>query len=155
MKVYFAVLISLLLLNCSKPETNTSLPDKYYPERNSSQDLQLALKIATESGKRILLKVGGEWCIWCHRLDDFIHENKELESAWKRHFVTLKINYSPENKNEDFLAKYPKIKGYPHIFILESNGSFLHSQNTGEFEFEKGYGMDKIMAFVETWKPNS
>lgn len=155
MKACFALLISLLFLNCSKPETNSSLPDKYYPERNPSNDLQLAVNMASESGKRILLKVGGEWCIWCHQLDDFIHENKELNEALNQHYVILKINFSPENKNEDFLAQYPKIDGYPHIFVLESDGTLLHSQNTGELEQGKGYDFDKVMSFIETWKPNS
>ncbi len=120
MKTCFVILISLLCLSCTSPETNATLPDKYSPERNPSHDLQLALTMASQSGQRILLKIGGEWCIWCHRLDDFIHENKELEGAWNQNYITLKVNYSPENKNEDFLAQYPQINGYPHIFVLES-----------------------------------
>ncbi len=155
MKTYLTILISLVLLSCSKPETNASLPDKYSPERNPGQDLQLAANIASQSGKRIILKVGGEWCIWCHRLDGFIHENKELEEALNQKYVVLKINYSPENKNEAFLAQYPAIDGYPHIFVLESDGTLLHSQNTGDLEQGKGYDFDRIMAFIETWQPTS
>jgi hypothetical protein len=64
----------------------------------------------------------------------------------------VKVNFSKENKNESFLSNYPKIEGYPHIFVLESDGAFLHSQDTGLLEKEKSYDKDKILAFLKEWK---
>ena len=68
-------------------------------------------------------------------------------------FVVLKINWSPENKNEKFLSQYPKVAGYPHIFILENDGKFLFSKNTAELEKEKSYDAEKIMNFLKEWAP--
>ncbi|HEX3072248.1 MAG TPA: hypothetical protein VHP30_01425, partial [Ignavibacteriales bacterium] len=53
---------------------------------------------------------------WCKRLDAFIEENSEIKNMMASNFVTVKINFSPENKNEAFLSKYPKVDGYPHFF---------------------------------------
>ncbi len=65
--------------------------------------------------------------------------------------MIVKVNFSTENKNEQFLRQYPTIDGYPHLFVLESNGKFLLSQSTGDFEAGKGYDHDKVMRFLKKW----
>jgi len=65
----------------------------------------------------------------------------------------MKVNYSDENKNEELLGKYPKVPAYPHYFVLEHNGEFLHSQGTGELEEGKGYNEKVFVEFLEKWSP--
>jgi len=124
---------------------------KFDPERNPFEDLEKAIEAARNENKRILLDVGGEWCIWCHRLDAFIENNEELNKYLQDNFIVVKVNYSEENRNEEFLKQYPKIPGFPHIFILDKNGKFLHSQDTGKLEKDKSYDLDKIMNFLKNW----
>lgn len=126
--------------------------EKFDPAKNPAEDLKQAVKIATAEGKKILLDVGGEWCPWSHRLDEFIEETPEVKSALNDAFVTMKVNYSKENKNEDFLSQFPKIGGYTHFFVLNSDGSFLQSQDTGELEEGKGYSKEKFLVFIEKFK---
>ena len=61
---------------------------------------------------------------------------------------------SEENDNADFLSNYPKIPGYPHLFVLDRDGKFLHSQGTGELESGRGYDEELFSAFLDAWKPN-
>lgn len=129
-----------------------SLP-KFDPTRNPFDDLKSAVELAKESNKRIILDVGGEWCIWCHRIDAFMHNTEEIKSILEESFIVVKINYSKENKNEKFLSQYPAIEGYPHFFVLESDGKLLHSQNTGDLEKDKDYDKDKFLKFLNKWKP--
>jgi thioredoxin-related protein len=126
---------------------------KFDPSKNPFMDLKETVLQANQNGKRILLDIGGEWCIWCHRLDAFIEQHTEIKDFLQEYFVVLKINYSPENKNEKFLEQYPKVAGYPHIFILEKDGKLLVSKNTGELEKEKSYDADKILTFLKEWAP--
>jgi thioredoxin-related protein len=123
--------------------------EKFDPTRNPVEDLKSAVKVATDSSKRILLDVGGEWCIWCHRIDEFIESNEDVKTALTSAFVVLKINFSKENKNEDFLSNFPKVDGYPHFFVLDSDGKFLHSQNTGDLEEGKSYSKQKFLEFIQ------
>lgn len=125
---------------------------KFDPTKNPSEDLKIAVKTATAENKRILLDVGGEWCIWCHRIDEFIETNEDVRSALTSAFVILKVNYSKENKNEDFLGKFPAIEGYPHFFVLDSDGSLIVSQNTGDLEDGKSYSKEKFLKFVAKYK---
>jgi thiol:disulfide interchange protein len=126
---------------------------KYDPEREPAVDLALSLHVAQETKKRILLQVGGEWCGWCHKLDAYIAEHSAVSSAINDSFVIMKVNYSDENKNEAFLSQYPQIPGYPHLYVLESDGTLLHSQNTVELEERSSYNEAALLAFVERWKP--
>ncbi len=125
---------------------------KFDPTADPFEDLKTAMVLATESNKRIILDVGGEWCIWCHRIDAFMHNTEEIKSLLENNYIVLKINYSKENKNEKFLAQYPQVEGYPHFFVLDETGKLLHSQNTGELEKDKDYDKDKFVAFLEKWK---
>lgn len=124
---------------------------KYDPKRNAASDIQDAIAEAKRSGKRILLEVGGEWCVWCHRMDHYFEENLKLLELREQHFITVKINFSPENENKKLLSGYPEIPGYPHIFVLDCDGKLLHSQNTGELESGKSYDLEKFTAFLQKW----
>ncbi|MBK7865879.1 MAG: thioredoxin family protein [Ignavibacteriales bacterium] len=126
--------------------------EKFDPTKNPSEDLKIAVKTATAENKRILLDVGGEWCIWCHRIDEFIETNEDVKSSLTSAFVILKVNYSKENKNEEFLGKFPTIEGYPHFFVLENDGSLTVSQNTGDLEDGKSYSKEKFLEFVAKYK---
>ena len=126
------------------------------PARNAAKDVQDAIRLARQTHKRILLDVGGEWCIWCHRLDSLFLQNKDLAAYLNNHYVVVKVNVSRENKNEDFLSQYPKVAGYPHLFVLDQDGKLLHSQDTGELEFPKenpvkGHDKKKVFHFLEKW----
>lgn len=124
---------------------------KYDPQRNADQDIRDAVAEAKRSHRRILLEVGGEWCIWCHRIDDFFAAHPDLTSLRDKNFVTVKINFSEENKNEAVLSRYGEIPGYPHIFVLDAEGKLLHSQGTSPLESGKSYSLERLKSFLDYW----
>ena len=127
---------------------------KYDPKRNAAEDIQEAIKEAQPSNKRILLEVGGEWCSWCHTFDRFFEANPDLLILRDKNFVTVKINFSEENENKEVLSRYDAIPGYPHIFVLDSDGKFLLSQNTSVLESGKSYDLERLTAFLTKWAPS-
>ena len=86
-------------------------------------------------------------------MDEFVHKNQIVATALRNDFIILKVSYGDGNDNEEFLSSYPAIPGYPHLFVLESDGTFLHSQGTAELEEGRGYNEDVFFAFLDTWKP--
>ena len=124
----------------------------YDPARDPKADLAAGVVSAQASGKRILLDVGGEWCIWCHILDDYLSRNKDVGDAFAASFVIVKITWEPKSRNEEFLSAYPDTDGYPHFYVLESSGKFLASQNTSPLERGESYNKDKMLAFAARWK---
>jgi thioredoxin-related protein len=133
------------------PKKDLTEREKFDPAKDPEQDVQNAVAIAAKTGQRILLDVGGEWCSWCHKLDKFFQDNKDVSDYMKKNFVVVKVNYSKENKNEKFLSQYPKIPGYPHLFVLETNGKFLHSQGSGDLESGDHHDHDKVLEFLKKW----
>lgn len=130
---------------------------RFDPGRDPVADLATAKVEAKRGGKRIVLDVGGEWCSWCHLLDAFIEGDAEIRSFRDAHYVWMKVNYSEDNENAAFLSQFPSIKGYPHLFVLDADGTLLHSQFTGELEADegqpKGYNRERFFAFMQEWAP--
>ncbi|MDT4966135.1 MAG: hypothetical protein QOJ64_872 [Acidobacteriota bacterium] len=126
---------------------------KYDPLRNAAEDLKAALAEARRTGKRVLVKVGGEWCSWCHTMDGFFEKHPDLMTLGEKNFVILKINFSEENPNVEVLSRYPEINGYPHIFVLDKDGKLLQSQDTGLLEEGKSYNLVKFFEFLRRWSP--
>ena len=126
---------------------------RYDPKRDAAQDIRDAVAEATRANKRILLEVGGDWCSWCHRLDEFFESHPDLTALREKNFVTVKINFSEENPNKEVLSRYDVIPGYPHIFLLDSDGSLLRSQGTSFFESGKSYDLAKLTTFLTEWAP--
>jgi thioredoxin-related protein len=157
--VCFALLIvagwaSMAVAQKSAPLTSPYVSvTKFDPSRDASRDIADAVKEAGVTGKHVLLDVGGDWCSWCKRLDTLFVRNDSLRSFLESRYVAVKINYSKENRNEAVLSRYPAIKGYPHLFVLDTDGTLLHSQDSAELERGKGHDPGLVMAFLKKWAP--
>jgi thioredoxin-related protein len=44
----------------------------YNPIANVAKDVVEAVKKAKQENKQVLIQVGGNWCIWCYRFNDFV-----------------------------------------------------------------------------------
>lgn len=130
-----------------------TLPAKFDPKRDAQQDVATAAALAKAHNKRVLVDVGGEWCVWCHILDRFVAANPDVAAIRDANYVWLKVNWSPDNKNEALLSRWPKIGGYPHLFVLDSDGKLVHSQETGSLESGRDYDKAKFLAFLRAWAP--
>lgn len=123
----------------------------YDEDRDPAADLAATIQRATTENKRILLQVGGEWCVWCHRISEYMETNAAVRQLVDNHFVVMKITY-PSDKSEGFLELYPKVSAYPHLFVLAPDGAFLHSQGTAELEAGKSYNEEVFCKFLNDWK---
>ncbi len=126
---------------------------RFDPSRDAATDIAAAAAEAKRTGRHVLVDVGGDWCIWCKRLDAFFDEQKDAADFLRKNYVPVKVNYSKENKNEAVLSRYPKVAGYPHLYVLDDDGKLLHSQDTGALESGKGHDLEKVLAFLKHWAP--
>lgn len=137
----------------SAADASPYVVDAYDPNRSAEDDVKTAVAKAKSGGKYILIQVGGDWCGWCHLMSKYFKENEKVANSLARDYLIVKVNYSEENRNAEFLSKYPKVKAYPHLFVLDSDGKLLHSQGTAELEEGKGYNEEKMLAFLSKWAP--
>ena len=140
----------VMLAGCGGPPAVYTV-QVYDPARDPVADLAATIRTAQAANKRIVLQVGGDWCGWCHKLDRYVAEHPAVASTLHHGFVIMKVNKSGENENAEFLAQYPKIPGYPHWYVLESDGTLLHSQGTAALEDGGTYSESALLEFLRTW----
>jgi thiol:disulfide interchange protein len=127
---------------------------KFDPNRNAVADIQAAVVEAQRAGKRVIVDVGGDWCAWCHVLDKFFEQNPDIVRLRDKNFITVAVFYSLENKNEKALSPYSKVEGIPHFFVLEKDGSLLHSQAMIKLETGGEPDPEKMKEFLLKWSPH-
>ena len=134
----------------------------YDPTANAELQVNQALAKASKEGKHVMLQIGGNWCIWCVRLNAFEHADQKVDSLIKADYVLVHLNYSPENKNLEILKKYefPQRFGFPVLVILDAKGRRIHTQDSGFLEAVKNtdniyYDKQKVFAFLSKWSPSA
>lgn len=150
-KKFLATLILVLSVGCLMAQK----VNLYNPEADASKDIATAVAKAKKDGKHVFLQIGGNWCPWCVKYHNFVDSISELKEYVDQNFVVLKVNYSPENKNLDVLAKlgFPQRFGFPVFVILDGNGNRIHTQNSAFLEEDKGYSKEKVLQFYKHWSP--
>ncbi len=149
---YLYAIIFVVLSQASFALGDKAYNSKYDPARDSFADFISAQSDASAENKLILIEFGGDWCIWCHRLDRFLSQQENVSKELSEVFVVLKVNVSDDNPNEKFIAQFSKIPGYPHFIITDSKGKEIGMQNTGKLEEGKSYSVKKVKAFIVKWK---
>ncbi|MGE0046140.1 MAG: thioredoxin family protein [Hyphomonadaceae bacterium] len=124
----------------------------YDPRRDPAADRASAAERARSENKRVLLEIGGDWCVWCTILDNFLVRHDDVRAAFRSAFVVVKVNVGPSNANEAFMSAYPPVRGYPAFIILDENEQYLASQRTGPLERGRSYNRDRMLAFAQQWR---
>jgi thioredoxin-related protein len=148
------LLLAFLLCAAAAAATGQGLDAKFDPRRDAGQDVARAVAQAAAEGKHVIVDVGGEWCAWCHILHRFVQRHAEVRAAIDADFVWVKVNWSPANKNERVLSAWPKVTGYPHLFVLDRSGRVIRSQPSAELESGKDYDRAKMLAFLRDSRPS-
>lgn len=151
MSSFRSVVAAVALLALVRGVFAADLPSKFDPSRDAAADVAEAVALAKAQGKRVIVDVGGEWCTWCHIMDRFIAGDADVRALIDAKFVWVKVNFSRQNANEALLSRWPRVAGYPHLFVLDADGTLVHSQNTGELEGGRSYDKARFLAFLDRW----
>jgi thioredoxin-related protein len=125
----------------------------YKPQEDAKTAIESSIKKAKESDKHVMVQIGGNWCVWCARFNDFVTKDNSLDSLVNANFIVYHLNYSKENKNLAILSKYkfPQRFGFPVFLVLNEKGDLLHTQTSWYLEAGKGYDKEKVTAFFTDW----
>lgn len=95
--------------------------------------LAAGLAAAAKDGKRVFLHFGAPWCIWCHRLEDWMAE-PEVAAVLGKEFVDVKIDNDRMNGakavyERQLAAAGVKAGGIPWFVLLDADGKQLAQAN--------------------------
>jgi len=141
--LFFFVLIASACQQAEEPGIG------YSPSANPATDLANARTVAASSGRKVLIIAGGDWCRWCHVLYRFLKQNPDVEAEMDKAFVVVKVYYGDDNTNEAFFSTLPEADGFPHFWVLSSNGTILKSISTGGLESgSDDYDRERFRQFI-------
>jgi thiol:disulfide interchange protein len=127
--------------------------DIYPAPEQAQSDLAKALQSAAAGHRRVIVDFGGNWCPDCHVLDLYFHDaaNKPILEA---DYVLVHINVGRLDRNIDIAERYqiPLKKGVPALAVLDSDGTLLYSQKTGEFEEMRRMQSGAVTEFLTRWR---
>ena len=107
---------------------------------------------AQKTGKKVLIDVYTDWCVWCKRMEASTYSNDGVASYLARHYVLIRLNaesasrvqYKGTSYSEQDLARAFGVTGYPTTIFLKPNGEPI----TGMPGYaEAGRFMD-VIAFI-------
>jgi thioredoxin-related protein len=150
-KLFFAVIIMFMVSTAAAQDMKAF--KLYNPYENVDSALQVVYKKAAAQNKQVFIQIGGNWCVWCARYNEFVTKDTQIDSLVNANYIVYHLNYSPENKNSKTLAKlgFPQRFGFPVFIILDAKGNRLHTQNSAYLEKEKSYNKALVMEFYKHW----
>lgn len=149
------LLVCMLLGSAALVKAQEAKPKLYDPTANAAKDVQAAIAQAAKEKKHVLLQMGGNWCGWCIRFNEYVTTDKQLDSLVNANYVVYHLNYSPENKNTAIFTKYgfPQRFGFPVFVVLDAKGNQIHTQDSALLEEGNGYDKKKVTGFLRNWGP--
>jgi len=154
---YKSLVISMLLIMCVIQVRGQEAKKLYDPVLDGMKQIKEALLVAKSEGKHVLIQYGGNWCPWCIKFDAFCKADTEISKVIAENYVPVKLNYSPENKNDasnEYLGN-PSRFGFPVFVIIDGKGKVLHIQDSALLESGQGYDQKKVLGFFSNWTPSS
>lgn len=115
-------------------------------------DFDAAKKQAKAEDKSIFINfTGSDWCGWCIRLEKEVFEKEAFKKYAAENLVLVEIDF-PKKKEQSAelkaqnkaLDKKFKIRGYPTLFLLDSEGEKL----SGDVGYRKG-GSEAYVAHLK------
>jgi thiol:disulfide interchange protein len=129
---------------------------KVYDDKSDPfKDANAAITLAKKTQRNVLIEIGGNWCTWCKKMDEFLVKNPEVYQKLHNEFVLLKVSVSDSNENEAFMKSLPPVLGYPHMYVSTSSGKMVLSKDTAELLDGEQYSKKQWLAFLNKWQASA
>ncbi|MBO7277441.1 MAG: thioredoxin family protein [Bacteroidales bacterium] len=134
---------------------NLSAQKLYDENENAKEKIDTAIKQAQKENKHVLIQMGGNWCKWCLRFDEFVKNNNEISKVLEENYIVLHINHNKKDIETLERLEHPERFGFPVIIILDENGKRLHTQNSYYLEEGESYHAKKVLSCFKDWTPKA
>jgi len=125
----------------------------------AAQQIAAALQRAAETGQRVLVIFGADWCPDSHALDQAL-EHPLVRPLVERGFETVPLDVGNRDRHLEILAAYGMDvwRGIPAIAVLEPDGTpggrLVTAQRDGELGSARSLPPLAIAEMVHGWMGN-
>lgn len=114
-----------------------------------------AFEIARQTGRRVLIDYGANWCPDCRILAGVL-ESPEVKPWVEKNFVLAKVNVDRFNQNLDLAKKYGiQIKQIPVLLVVTPDGKVLNPEATLELGSARSMTAQEIVDRLALWNSRS
>lgn len=137
--VLFAMLVALPALAATAPKPSIAslqqLPvvtlQPYDEAANADAQVAAAFARAQKSHKRVLIDLGGNWCVDCLVLTNFVRL-PEMHSFVEAHYEVVLVDVGRFNRNLQIPARFgitKRLEGVPALLIATPDGKLVNGSN--------------------------
>jgi len=123
----------------------------YMEDGKGLERVEQALVVAKRENKRVLLKIGGNWCPWCYKLHDLFHSDKAVAKVLNDEYELVLLDSKMDKPAIEKWKITPN--AYPYLAVLDIAGKKVTEQETGSLEIGDKHDPNKVRTFLEKWKP--
>ena len=103
----------------------------YDEAANADAQVAVAFARAAKSHKRVLIDLGGNWCVDCLVLSNFLRL-PEMRRFMEAHYEEVLVDVGRFNRNLQIPAKFgitERLKGVPALLIATPDGKLVNGEN--------------------------
>jgi hypothetical protein len=84
-------------------------------------------------------------------MDELFQKYPDLTQLRESRFITVAVQYGTGSIHDQALSPYPHVLGIPHFYLLESDGTLLHSRHVVDLREDGAYSPSKLKDFFTQW----
>lgn len=117
---------------------------------DAEAELKAALSKAASDGKRVFLHFGAPWCVYCHRLEDFM-ARPEIEKLLAKDFIDVKIDMDRMTNAKEVAQRFRNDEpgGIPWFAFLDYDGKPLATSDGPKANIGYPAAPEEIAHFVK------
>ena len=133
-------------------EDITPVAAPYDENLDAGAAVEAAFAEAEATGKRVLLKLGGNWCPDCRILAGMFEE-PAFQTLLKENYVYVPINVGRYDVNMNIPARFgfEKLDGVPTLLVVEPSGDLVNAATSAEWTNARDRDPKEVYAYVEKW----
>ncbi|MCC5814290.1 MAG: thioredoxin family protein [Leptospira sp.] len=142
--IIFSLFSIILLTNCKSDLDENQASLELYAQ---------AVPLAKESGQKILLIFGADWCGDCVSLRERFRENEQIGKLLLENYLVIHIDVGRFDRNLIFAEKFgsPEKKGIPALAIIDptQDEKVLATTKGGEFSSARSMSDAAIYEYLK------
>lgn len=134
------------------PATAGETPRPYVEGEDGHAPIARAVAQSRRDHRTVVVMFGGNWCIWCRRLDYSLTHDPVLAPIVRRSFRFVHVD-SRANHALDEEMGHPTSHGVPVLVVLDADGHPVFTQDTSLLELGEGHSRTRVEAFLRRYLP--
>jgi len=130
------------------------LPLPYDEKANADAQVAAARNRALKTHKRLLIDLGGNWCLDCRLLAGTI-DLPEMKRFVDAHFVVVTVDIGRFDKNGQIAARYGikgRLKGVPAVLVVDPRSNkLLNAGHDTELADARSMGPQALADWLARW----